>query len=45
MGDRPCPEVMDVDLSVGRELFGLALLIGLLCVVMWVLASTRRSPQ
>jgi hypothetical protein len=35
----------DVDLSIGRELLGLALLVGLLCAVMWLLASTRRSPQ
>jgi len=34
-----------VDLSIGRELLGLALLVGLLCAVMWLLASTRRSPQ
>jgi len=35
----------DVDLSIGRELLGLGLLLGLLCTVMWVLATTRHSPR
>jgi hypothetical protein len=39
------PEVTDVDLSLGRELAGLALLVGLLSSVMWLLAKTRRSPR
>jgi hypothetical protein len=39
------PEVTDVDLSIGRELGGLALLVGLLTSVMWLLAKTRRSPR
>jgi hypothetical protein len=39
------PEVTDVDLSLGRELAGLALLVGLLTSVMWLLAKTRRSPR
>jgi hypothetical protein len=37
--------VTDVDLSIGRELAGLALLVGLLTSVMWLLAKTRRSPR
>jgi hypothetical protein len=41
----PNPEVTDVDLSLGRELAGLALLVGLLASVMWLLAKTRRSPR
>ena len=45
-GSRPAkPEVTDVDLSIGRELAGLALLVGLLTSVMWLLAKTRRSPR
>ena len=45
-GLRPAnPEVTDVDLSIGRELAGLALLVGLLTTVMWLLAKTRRSPR
>jgi hypothetical protein len=44
-GDDPNPEVTDVDLSIGRELAGLALLGGLLASVMWLLAKTRRSPR
>ena len=45
-GLRPAnPEVTDVDLSIGRELAGLGLLIGLLTSVMWLLAKTRRSPR
>jgi hypothetical protein len=39
------PEVTDVDLSLGRELAGLALLVGLLSSVMWLLAKTRRAPR
>jgi len=34
-----------VDLIIGRELLVLGLLLGLLCAVMWALASTRRSPR
>ena len=45
MGDRPCPEVVAVELSIGRELLGLALLIGLLVTVMWVLSTTKGSPR
>jgi hypothetical protein len=41
----PYPEVTDVDLSLGRELAGLGLLVGLLTSVMWLLAKTRRSPR
>jgi hypothetical protein len=37
--------VTDVDLSLGRELAGLALLVGLLTSVMWLLAKTRGSPR
>jgi hypothetical protein len=37
--------VTDVDLIIGRELLGLGMLLGLLCAVMWVLASTRHSPR
>jgi hypothetical protein len=37
--------VTDVDLSLGRELAGLALLVGLLASVIWVLAKTRRMPR
>ena len=44
MGD-PNLEVTDVDLTIGRELAGLALLVGLLASVLWVLAKTRRSPR
>ena len=44
MGD-PNLEVTDVDLTIGRELAGLALLVGLLASVMWLLAKTRRSPR
>jgi hypothetical protein len=33
-----------VDLSIGRELAGLALLSGLLATVMWLLALTKRRP-
>jgi hypothetical protein len=35
----------DVDLSLGRELAGMALLVGLLTTIMWLLAKTRRSPR
>jgi hypothetical protein len=41
----PYPEVPDVDLSLGRELAGLGLLVGLVTSVMWLLAKTRRSPR
>jgi hypothetical protein len=41
----PNPGGDDVDLSLGRELAGLALLTGLLISVMWLLAKTRRSPH
>jgi hypothetical protein len=37
--------VTDVDLTIGRELAGLGLLVGLLASVMWLLAKTRRSPR
>jgi hypothetical protein len=37
--------VTDVDLSLGRELAGMALLVGLLTTIMWLLAKTRRSPR
>jgi hypothetical protein len=36
---------MDVDLSLGRELAGLALLSGLLASVMWLLALTKKTPR
>jgi hypothetical protein len=39
------PEVTGVDLSIGRELAGLAVLISLLISCMWLLAKTRRSPD
>ena len=39
------PEGDDVDLTIGRELAGLGLLVGLLASVMWLLAKTRRSPR
>jgi len=35
----------DVDLSLGRELMGLGLFVGLLTSVMWLLAKTRNSPR
>jgi hypothetical protein len=44
-GGDPNLEVTDVDLTIGRELAGLALLVGLLTSVLWVLAKTRRSPR
>ncbi len=44
VGD-PNLEVTDVDLSLGSDLAGLALLVGLLASVMWLLAKTRRSPR
>ena len=44
-GDVPQSGGDDVDLSIGRELAGLALLVGLLTSVMWLLAKTRRSPR
>lgn len=44
VGD-PKPGGDDVDLSIGRELAGLALLAGLLASVMWLLAKTRDSPR
>jgi len=37
--------VTDVDLIIGRELLVLGLLLGLLCAVMWALASTRSEPH
>ena len=44
-GVRPCPEVEDVELGIGRELLGMALLLVALLSVMWLLAATRRSPD
>ena len=44
-GDVPQSGGDDVDLSIGRELAGLALLVGLLTSVMWLLAKTRHSPR
>jgi hypothetical protein len=44
-GGDPYREGDDVDLTIGRELAGLALLVGLLASVMWLLAKTRRSPR
>jgi hypothetical protein len=45
MGVDPAREVTDVDLTLGRELLALGLLLALLCAVMWALASTRHSPR
>ena len=40
-----CPEVTEVELSTGRELLGMALIVMALLSVFWVLAHTRRSPR
>jgi hypothetical protein len=44
-GGRRCPEEVDVELGIGRELLGMALLLVALLGVMWLLAATRRSPH
>jgi hypothetical protein len=36
---------VDVELGIGRELLGMALLLVALLGVMWLLAATRRSPH
>ena len=42
-GARPCSEVVDVELTVARELLVFALLIASVLGMMWILSATRRS--
>lgn len=42
-GVSTCSEVVDVELTMARDLFGFALLIALVLGVMWLLSATRRS--
>lgn len=44
-GVSTCPEVVDVELTMGRELLVFALLVASVLGVFWVLAATRRSPR
>lgn len=44
-GARPCSEVVDVELTVARELLVFALLVAPVLGVMWILSATRRSPR
>jgi hypothetical protein len=44
-GVSTCSEVVDVELSLGRELLVFALLVASVLGVFWVLAATRRSPR
>ncbi|MGH2445541.1 MAG: hypothetical protein ACRDGD_05825 [Candidatus Limnocylindria bacterium] len=45
MGVDPCPEVTGMELDIGNELLVIGLLLAAIIVVMWLLASTRRSPR
>jgi hypothetical protein len=44
-GERTCPKEAAVELATGRELLIFAMLLFAILAVMWLLATTRRSPR
>ena len=44
-GVSTCLEVVDVELTMGRELFVFGVLLASVLGVFWVLSATRRSPR
>jgi len=44
-GVSTCSEVVDVELTIGRELLVFAVLLASVLGVFWVLSATRRSPR
>jgi len=44
-GVSTCSEVVDVELTLARELLVFALLVAAVLGVMWILSATRRSPR